>query len=494
MCQSRITLILDYPLSLRPFKGYCSAGRITILKQTNMQRFYFFTLILFWIAQSTFAQQEVVDAMFSNALKSDVAYEQLRILCATTEGRIAGSPEAAAAVEYTKQLMEQMGLDSVYLQEVMVPNWKRGEPEQAKVISHLLGDHALNVTALGLSVGTGPQGLFAPVIEVQSLEELEQLGESVVNGKIIFFNRAVNQDHYNTFQGYSGAVDQRVRGPLTAARLGAVAALVRSVTTAAHDFPHTGVTRFESVGPNIPALAVSPKGADLLSDLLSSDPELILYIRNTSHQLPDAISYNVIGEIRGTDFPDQIITVGGHLDAWDNSQGAHDNGGGCVQSIDVLRIFRELDIKPKRTVRAVMFMDEEIRQTGGNAYADSANAAGEKHYFAIESDRGVFTPRGFSIDAEGERLEALQALKPYFEAYGMHEFVKGGSGVDIRPLKNYYDMAQAGLLTDSQRYFDLHHAASDTFEKINRRELNLGTAAMAAFIYLIDQMDVLGEE
>jgi len=448
-----------------------------------MQRLYFLTLILIWLAKPAFSQQAVVDAIFSNALKSDVAYEQLRILCTTTEGRIAGSPQAAAAVEYTKQLMEQMDLDSVYLQKVMVPNWKRGEPEQARLISRVLGNQELSVTALGLSVGTGPQGLIAPVLEVQSLEELEQLGEAAVKGKIVFFNRAVNQDHYNTFQGYSGAVDQRVMGPLTAARLGAVAALVRSVTTASHDYPHTGVTRFDADGRNIPALAVSPKGADLLSQALKTDPDLSLYLRNTSHQLPDAVSYNVIGEIRGTDFPDQIITVGGHIDAWDNSQGAHDNGGGCVQSIDMLRIFRELNIQ-----------DEEIRQTGGNTYADSANAASEKHYFALESDRGVFTPRGFSIDAEGEQLEALQALKPYFEAYGMHEFVKGGSGVDIRPLKNYYNMAQAGLVTDSQRYFDLHHAASDTFEKINRRELNLGTAAMAAFIYLIDHLDTLGEE
>ncbi len=459
-----------------------------------MQRSYFFTLILIWLAKPAFSQQAVVDAIYSNALKSVVAYEQLSVLCATTEGRIAGSPQAAAAVEYTKQLMEQMDLDSVYLQEVIVPNWKRGEPEQARLISRVLGNQELSVTALGLSAGTGPQGLIAPVLEVQSLEELEQLGEAAVKGKIVFFNRAVNQDHYNTFQGYSGAVDQRVRGPLTAAKLGAVAALVRSVTTASHDYPHTGVTRFDADGRNIPALAVSPQGADLLGQALKTDPDLSLYLRNTSHRLPDAVSYNVIGEIRGTDYPDQIITVGGHLDAWDNSQGAHDNGGGCVQSIDVLRIFHELNIQPKRTVRAVMFMDEEIMQTGGNAYADSATAAGEKHYFAIESDRGVFTPRGFSIDAEGERLEALLSIKPYFEAYGMHEFVKGGSGVDIRPLKNYYDMAQAGLLTDSQRYFDLHHAASDTFEKINRRELNLGTAAMAAFIYLIDHLDTLGTE
>jgi carboxypeptidase Q len=443
--------------------------------------------------QTSFSQQQMVEAIFTNALNSDVAYENLRVLCETTEGRIAGSPAAAAAVEFTRQIMEQMELDSVYLQQMTVPNWKRGEPEHARIISSKLGVQEINVAALGLSVGTGKDGLLAQVIEVKSLDELEKLGRSAISGKIVFFNRAVNQAHYNTFQGYGGAVDQRSRGPILAADYGAVAAVVRSVTTAHHDFPHTGGTRYRAEGKNIPALAVSPVGADLLASWLSRDPSLSLYLRNTSHRLPDAISYNVIGEIRGSLYPEQIITVGGHLDSWDNSQGAHDDGGGCMQSIDVLRIFRELGIKPKRTIRAVMFMDEEIAQSGGRKYAEEAARNNEKHHFAIESDRGVFTPRGFSIDASDERLSALQSLQPYFTPYGIHEFFRGGSGVDIDPLKNYYEMALAGLVVDSQRYFDLHHSANDTFDQVNRREMNLGTAAMAALIYLIDELDVLKE-
>jgi carboxypeptidase Q len=452
-------------------------------------------LIIFTVAalglQTSFSQQSTIDSIFINALNSSVAYENLRVLCETTEGRIAGSPAAAAAVEYTRQIMQQMNLDSVYLQEMTVPNWKRGEPEIARMISSKFGVQQLNVTALGLSVGTGREGLSAQVIEVKSLEELEKLGRNAISGKIVFFNRPFSQSHYNTFQGYSGAVDQRSRGPIRAAEFGAVAAIVRSVTTASHDFPHTGGTRYSQDGKNIPALAVSPMGADALSSWLAADPKLTVYVRNTSYRLPDAISHNVIGEIRGSTYPNQIITVGGHLDAWDNSPGAHDNGGGCMQSIDVLRIFRELGIQPKRTIRAVMFMDEEIAQSGGRKYAEEASRNGEEHYFAIESDRGVFTPRGFSIDATDEWLAALQALQPFFTPFGIHEFFRGGSGVDIAPLKNYYTMAQAGLVTDYQRYFDLHHAASDTFDKINRRELNLGTAAMAALIFLIDQMDAL---
>ncbi len=438
--------------------------------------------------------QEVVHAIFSNALSSDVAYEHLRILCETTEGRIAGSPAAAAAVEFTRQVMAGMPLDSVYLQEMTVPNWKRGEPEVARILSERFGPEELTVAALGRSVGTGPSGLAAPVVVVQALDELEQLGREGLEGRIVFFNRAVDQAHYNTFQGYSGAVDQRFAGPASAARYGAVAALVRSVTTAHHDHAHTGVTRYVEGGPNIPALAVSPVGADLLSRRLEEDPGLKLYLRNTSHTLPDAVSHNVIGEIRGTHFPDEIITVGGHLDAWDNSPGAHDDGAGCMQSIDVLRIFRELGIQPRRTLRAVMFMDEEIAQSGGRKYAELAHERGESHYFAIEADRGAFTPRGFTIDSDEETRAAVKALQPYFAAYGMHEFIPGGGGVDIAPLKQYYEMTQAGLLTDSQRYFDLHHAASDTFDQVNRREMQLGSAAMAALIYLLDALDVLVPE
>ncbi len=437
------------------------------------------------------SQESTVEAIFSNALNSDIAYENLRVLCETTEGRIAGSPAAAAAVEFTRQIMEGMDLDSVYLQEMTVPNWKRGEPEIARIISATLGNHDLNILALGLSVGTGSRGISARVVEIHQLGELEELGRDNIEGKIVFFNRPVDQSHYNTFEGYSGAVDQRFHGPARAAEYGAVAAVVRSVTTANHDHPHTGVTRFRDDGKNIPALAVSPRGADILQEWLETDPELKLFVRNTSHRLPDAVSYNVIGEIRGSKYPDQVITVGGHLDAWDNSQGAHDDGGGCMQSIDVLRIFRELGIEPQRTVRAVMFMDEEIAQSGGRKYAEEASLNNEKHYFAIESDRGVFTPRGFSIDANDQRIEAIQGLGHYFTPYGIHEIFRGGSGVDIAPLKNYFEMALAGLVTDSQRYFDLHHAASDTFDQVNRREMQLGTAAMASLIYLIDHLDLL---
>ena len=457
----------------------------------RMHSVIFFISFIVFSFQLLPAQEETVGAIFSNALNSETAFENLRILCETTEGRIAGSPAAAAAVEFTRQIMEDMDLDTVYLQEMKVPRWIRGEREIARVISSLHGSEDLTVIALGLSVGTGPGGLSAGVVEVHSLDELEILGRDMIGGKIVFFNRPVDQSHYNTFDGYSGAVDQRFHGPAMAADYGAKAAVIRSVTTASHDHAHTGVKRFREDGKNIPALAISPPAADLLSSRLEIDPGLKLYLRSTSHRLPDVTSYNVIGEIRGSLYPDQIITVGGHLDAWDNSPGAHDDGAGCMQSIDVLRIFRELGIRPKRTVRAVMFMDEEIAQSGGRKYAEEAARNNEKHYFAIESDRGAFTPRGFSIDATDKRVTAVQSLKPWFTPYGIHEIFRGGSGVDIAPLKNYFDITLAGLVTDSQRYFDLHHSPADTFEKVNRREMQLGSASMAALIYLLDQLDTL---
>lgn len=463
---------------------------LTFKMQFMRKVIFILSLLLLGVIQVR-AQQEIVNAIFSEALASDVAYENLRLLCETTEGRIAGSSASVRAVELTHSIMKVMGLDSVYLQEIMVPKWVRGEREAARMNSSLLGEMNLNVSALGLSVGTGQEGLSARVIEVQGIDELEKMGREQVEGKIVFFNRPFDKTHYNTFRGYGSAVDQRYSGPHAAAKLGAVAAVVRSVTSAAHDFPHTGVTFLSEEGPNVPAVAVSTLGADLLSQWLKEDPSLSLFLRTSCEQFPDTISWNVVGEIWGSQYPSEIITVGGHLDAWDNSPGAHDDGAGCMQSIEVLRLFRELGIQPKRTIRAVMFMDEEIAQRGGQAYAEYARLNEESHFFAIESDRGAYTPRGFSIDASPENLAALKSLQQFFAPYGMHEFFSGGSGVDIEPLKNHFNLTLAGLVTDSQRYFDVHHSGNDTFDQVNRREMQLGSAAMAALIYLIDALDLL---
>jgi carboxypeptidase Q len=432
--------------------------------------------------------EKVVRSVFNEALSNNAAWNNLAFLCKNTKGRIDGSLAADKAVEYARQALIKAGADTVWLQQVMVPKWERGY-EQCSMISPLLGSEDLSVSALGLSEGTSHNGITAKVIEVHDFEELKALGEKQVEGKIVFFNRPADNKLINSFAGYGGAVSQRTQGPSEASKLGAVAVIVRSATQAVDDFPHTGVTRFEENVHKIPALAVSTIGADKLSNWLRSDPVLNIHLVSECHTYPDARSYNVIGEIRGSAKPDEIITVGGHLDAWDTGEGAHDDGGGCVQAIEMIRLYKVLGIKPKRTVRAVMFMNEEMTGTGGKAYATEARKKGEKHYAALESDRGVTSPRGFSFDTDTSRLTKLQSLSAYFQPFNIRDFDKGGGGSDISPLKSLGAL-QIGYIPDAQRYFWYHHSANDTLENVNIRELQLGSAAIASLIYLIDLLDL----
>ncbi len=214
-----------------------------------------------------------------------------------------------------------------------------------------------------------------------------------------------------------------------------------------------------------------------------------LRLVSTCKNLPDTISYNVVGEIRGSIKPDEYITVGGHLDAWDISEGAHDDAGGCVQAIETIRLFNEIGVKPKRSVRAVMFMNEEMTSTGGQVYADMAEQNNEIHYAALESDRGVMSPLGFGFGASGDRLAKLVGLNKYFKPYGIEKFFRGGGGSDISPLSRFGTL-QIGYIPDTQRYFWYHHSANDTFEQVNIREMQLGSAAIASLIYLIDLYDL----
>ena len=455
-----------------------------------MKTFFFIILITSGISvPAQDADSLLIRKIFDEALTSREAYENLRYLCKQCSGRIAGTPEAAAAVEFTRQVMLDMDLDSVFLQDVMVPRWVRGGIEHARVTSSMFGSEDLSVTGLGLSVGTGEEGIVGQVIEVHGFEELEVHGKKKIEGKIVFFNRPMDPTLVNTFASYGGAAEQRTRGASKAAPYGARAVIVRSLTSALDDHPHTGVMTYEKGVEKIPAVAVSTRGAELLSRWLREDPELQLHLVSNSRNEADVLSYNVIGEIRGRTRPDEIITIGGHLDAWDNSEGAHDDGAGCVQSIEVLRIYRELGIQPKRTIRAVMFMDEEIAQSGGKRYTEMAELNQEKHYMALEADRGGLMPRGFGIGATGERLEKMLVLQKYFAPYGITEFRQGGGGVDIGPLKRF-GTPLISLVPDMQRYFDYHHSPNDTFEQVNIRELQMGSASIAALIYLIDKYDL----
>ncbi|GAA4304609.1 M20/M25/M40 family metallo-hydrolase [Nibribacter koreensis] len=425
--------------------------------------------------------------IYDEALTNGKSYEQLRYLTTRIGGRLSGSPQAAAAVEWARQEMEKMGLDRVYLQEVMVPHWQRGEKEEAYIVnSKISPNQKVNVIALGGSVPTPGQGLTAEVVEVKSLDELQKLGKRKVQGKIVFFSRAFDQTHIRTGQAYGGAVDQRSKGPSEAAKLGAVGVVVRSMSSALDDEPHTGGLRYAEDAPKIPAVAISTKGAELLSKLLKEDADLKLHLKVNSRWLPDVLSYNVIGEIKGSERPDEIIVVGGHLDSWDNGQGAHDDGTGCVQSMEVLRMMRAMNYKPKRTIRAVMFMNEENGLRGGTKYAQEAKAKNEKHIAALESDGGGFTPRGFSMDATPAVYQKIVSWKPLLAPYGLHDITQDGGGADVTPLRAN-GAAVMEFVPDSQRYFEIHHTAADTFDKVNQRELELGGASMAALIYLMDK-------
>lgn len=399
--------------------------------------------------------------------------------------RLTGSPQAAAAVELMRQEMTDLGLENVHLEPVKVGRWVRGAPEEARLVSRIFGTLPLSIRAIGGSIATSDDGVSAPVIEVHSFAELQSLGEKAA-GKIVFFNRAMDSTLLNTFTAYGQAADQRVHGAVEAAKAGGIAALVRSLTTRLDDFPHTGLMRYDASIPKIPAACISTKGADLLHRALQRDPDLRVHMKLNCQSLSPVVSHNVIGQITGHERPEEIVLLGGHLDSWDLSVGAHDDGAGCVQSLEALRLIQELGLKPKRTIRAVMFMDEENGGTGGRAYAKAEQRKGEIHRAAIESDRGGFLPLGFGIGGGAQVFKRLQRWEYVFQSLGLNWLRPGGGGVDISPLGDQGSVL-IGLVPDSQRYFDVHHSALDTIDTVNPRELELGAVAMAVLGYILAQ-------
>ena len=434
------------------------------------------------ISFSQDSDKEDIRKIFDNVLLSDVAYKNLEYLCENTSGRLLGSEESVAAINYMKKYFEELGCDTVFLQEFKTPAWLCYKTS----VSIINGKEEINLRAdaLGPSPSTKAEGLLAEVVEVQGLDELKELGEKMVRGKIVFFNRGVNMKLINTFRIYGSGVDQRHRGPALAADMGAAGVLVRSVSTRVDTFPHTGSTRYHDT--KIPSAAISSVDANILSETLKENKKLKVKLIIDAEVFQEITSFNLIADICGNEFPDEYIVVGGHIDSWFNSPGAHDDGIGCVQSADVLRIFKELGIKNKRTIRAVMFMDEELYQSGGTAYATYTQMNGIKNYLALEADAGGFTPEGFTVDASDSIYKIISGYKSLLEPYGIHYIRKGGSGVDIGPLKQFR-VPLMGYRTDSQRYMDLHHSAYDTFDKVNIRELQLGAGCMAGIIYLIDR-------
>ena len=432
--------------------------------------------------------KETIKAIYSEALTKGKAYDWLDHLSNNIGGRLSGSLNAERAVQWGKDELNEISLDRVFLQDVMVPKWVRGTFEYASIITGPGRSMNVPVCSLGGSIATPSAGLLAKVVEVKDFDELESLGEEKVKGKFVFYNRAMPAGLISTFEAYSKTVDQRSRGAAMAARLGAVGVIVRSMNLRLDDFPHTGAMNYGDL-PNklrIPAAAISTNGAQLLSSMLSLNDNLDFYLKQDCKNFPDVPSHNVVGEIKGSEFPDEIIVVGGHLDSWDLGDGAHDDGAGIVQSMEVLRLFKAMNYQPKRTIRVVLYMNEENGLRGGKAYANYAKSNKENHIFALESDAGGFSPRGFVFEANTSQFEQISSWKSYFEPYLANHFQLGGRGADIGPLRNGQTVL-SGLRPDSQRYFDYHHAANDTFDAINKRELELGAAAMASLVYLVDQ-------
>jgi carboxypeptidase Q len=434
------------------------------------------------------ADSVTIRKIYDEALLRGQSYDNLRYLCQKIGARLSGSPQAAQAVQWGKLTMEKANcFDKVYLQECMVPHWVRGAKEKGQIIGNKGKSIPAAVCALGGSVATpGNKPLRAGVVEVKSLAELKALPDAAVKGKFIFFNRPFDDKLVEPGAAYGGAGDQRRSGPAEAGRRGAVGALVRSLTAARDNNPHTGATNYGDTPTKVPGAALSTQAADQLSQLLAADPKLQFELEMSCVQLPDEKSYNVVGEIKGSKYPEQVITVGGHLDSWDLAEGAHDDGTGVVQSMEALRLLKAAGLKPERTVRAVLFMNEENGTRGGDKYAELAKQNHETHLAAIESDGGGFTPRGFNVESTPAVFQKVAAWKPLLAPYLASQITPGHAGTDIEPLvAAVKPVALFGYDCDSQRYFDLHHSALDTFEQVNRRELELGGASMASLIYLL---------
>ena len=447
-------------------------------------------LITLFASINTFSQTdaELLKNIFDTSLSNGKSYQWLDHLSNQIGGRLSGSLNAELAVEYTKEELEKLGLDKVWLQPVMVPKWVRGLPEYAFIETEPGNTTSVNICALGGSVSTPFGGLKANVVEVNGIDDLKNFTKEQIEGKIVFFNRPMDETFINTFEAYGDCGKQRYFGAMEAGKLGASGILVRSLNLRLDDYPHTGAMTYKDtpVDERIPAAAISTNHAELLSSILKMDKNIKVYFKQNCKQLKDVQSYNVIGEITGSEFPNEIMIVGGHLDSWDLGDGSHDDGAGVVLSMDVLRMFKETGIKPKRTIRVVLFMNEENGLRGGRKYAEEAKRKGEKHVFALESDAGGFTPRGFSFDCSDANFNQVLSWKPLFEPYLIHYFHKGHSGADIGPLKNDSNVL-CGLVPDSQRYFDHHHSSEDTFDAVNKRELELGAATMASLVYLFDK-------
>jgi hypothetical protein len=427
------------------------------------------------------------------ALESDYAYKQVAYLCDNIGPRLSGSPQAQRAVEYVAGEMRRLGL-VVQLEELKVPHWVRGLETGA--LTQFPGmapgtTQKIVLTALGRSVATPAEGLNAEVVVVNNFEELNALGRSKVQGKIVLFNYKF--DRLMAAQGFGGsaygqAVAYRGGGPSAASRLGAAAVLVRSAGGSQNRLVHTGATRYADDAPKIPAAAVSYEDADLIAHLTEQGTVRMRLVL-TPQTLPDAVSYNVIADIKGTEHPDQVVIVSGHLDSWDLGTGAIDDGAGVAVAMQTAQLFKQLGLRPKRTLRFIAWMNEENGTVGGNTYARNQQANIADHFAAIESDRGAGHPLGFYYTGKleiGAMLDPVAAILQSSGA-GLSKY-DSDTETDIGPLSEAGVPAFA-LWQDTRTYFNYHHTEADTLDKIDPRELAENAAVMAVLAYALANLE-----
>ncbi|MFZ1799535.1 MAG: M20/M25/M40 family metallo-hydrolase [Chitinophagaceae bacterium] len=424
-----------------------------------------------------------------NVLRSKSADKNLYNLTKNIGGRLAGSPQMLMAEKWGAEALKNAGADKVILQECKVPHWVRGKGDMASVTYVQSGKTMtmnLSMLSIGNSVGTGPSGIVAPLIQINSFDELEKRKEEI-KGKIVFYNCPFQDEFIQTFMAYGTNVKYRTQGASRAAKYGALAVLVRSMTNSTDNNAHTGTLVYTDSLPKIPAACIGLWDVAKLDSLFAKGISMQAKLVTHAMMLPDAIGHNVIGVLKGTEFPNEVITVGGHLDSWDINEGAQDDGAGVVQTIEILRAFKALGFQPKHTIQFVLFANEENGARGGEKYAEKPLQENEQHIFAMESDAGGFTPRGFGFTVNENAWAKIITWKHLFEPYGADHFSRYGGGTDIEPLGEKYGTPMSSLSPDSQRYFDLHHAAGDVFENVNMRELKLGAINMAGLLYLVDK-------
>ncbi|HEX8172534.1 MAG TPA: M20/M25/M40 family metallo-hydrolase [Thermoanaerobaculia bacterium] len=434
------------------------------------------------LAQSPGDAARVID----EELAHSHAYATLQHLTDHIGPRLSGSRGAALAVQWTASQFRAWGID-VRTEPVMVPHWVRGE-ERGTLVSH--NNQKLVLTALGGSVATPQSGITADVIEVSSFDELEKLGRAKIAGKIVYYNNPMDLakvERGQAFDAYSEAVAFRGTGAARAAEYGAVASLIRSVASASLRSPHTGAMRYDPKQPKIPSAALATEDAELVHRLLGEGERVRVHLVLTPRTLPDVESANVVAEIRGSERPNEIVLIGGHLDSWDLGTGAIDNGSGVAMVMETMRLIKTMGIRPRRTIRAVLFMNEENGLRGAHAYFDAAAKREElaHHIAAIESDAGTGAPSAISTTLEGEALARLAARARVLDRIGPIRFESSRhTGADTSPLTDA-GVPGFGLTPDARRYFHYHHSPADTLDKIDPKELAQNSASLAALAILL---------